>query len=125
MEYSNFVEVYDALDSTSKRLEKETIIAGFLKKLKGNSQWIYLLRGRVLPDYDPREFGISNQLVIKAIAVSFGVNNNDILKKYRKIGDLGEIAEEIAGKKIQGRLFFSKLTVKKVFDNLQKLMNIE
>jgi DNA ligase 1 len=125
MLYSEFVQVYEELNSTTKRLEKETIIAKFLPKLKENPEWIYLLRGRVLPDYDPREFGISGQLVIKAIAVSFGVRNNDILKRYRRIGDLGQIASEMAGKKIQGRLFSSRLSVKKVFENLRKLVDIE
>ena len=124
MHYSDFVEVYDALHSTTKRLEKETIIAEFLPKLKGHSEWIYLLRGKVLPDYDSREFGISGQLTIKAIASAFGIKNSEILKRYRKTGDLGEISEFFAEKKIQGRLFFKKLTAEKVFDNLKKLMDI-
>jgi DNA ligase-1 len=127
MLYEEFVEVYDALGSTSKRLEKEEILAGFLKKLakKGNSEWIYLLRGKVTPDWDPKEFGISNQLVIKAIGISSGVKNEKIVSEFRKIGDLGEVAEKFIGKKTQGTLFSGKLKVRNVFENLKKVMGIE
>jgi len=81
-----------------------------------------LLRGRVVADYDPREFGISGQLVIKAISKSFGIKGEEVVKRFRKVGDLGEIAEEFASKKRQRALFALKLSVKKVFDNLQKVM---
>ena len=59
MKYSELCEVYDALSKTTKRLEKINILAKYLKKLSKNkldNKTIYLLRGRVLPDYDSREF---------------------------------------------------------------------
>jgi len=91
MKYSEFVEVYEALSETTKRLEKTDILSEFLKKLKrkGASEWVYLLRGRVVADYDPREFGISGQLVIKAISKSFGIKGEEVVKRFRKVGDLG------------------------------------
>ncbi|MBI2451991.1 ATP-dependent DNA ligase [Candidatus Pacearchaeota archaeon] len=127
MFYSEFVEVYEKLYGTSKRLEKEAILAEFLNKLekKGDSEWIYLLRGKVFPDYDEREFGISGQLVIKTIASAFGIKEEQILSMYREIGDLGEIAEEFSGKKRQAKLFGGRLTVSKVFGNLRKIVDIE
>jgi len=127
MYYSDFVELYEKLMATSKKLEKTEILSKFLKKLKekGRSEWIYLLMGKVLPDYDSREIGMSNQLVIKAIARGFGIKEEEIVKRFRKIGDLGEIAGEFADKKKQRTLFSKKLTVSKVFDNLKKLVDIE
>lgn len=128
MKYSELVDVYENLSRTTKRLEKVDILARFLKKLKkgsGDDKWIYLLRGRVLPDFDSREFGISRQLTIKAIGSSYGASGDEVAKKFNKIGDLGEVAEKFAGKKKQGTLFSSRLTVGKVFDNLFKLLDIE
>lgn len=127
MLYSEFVEVYEALASIQGRLEKTGILADFLKDLlkKGESEWIYLLKGKVVADYDARETGISEQLAIKAIAKGFGVREEEIVKKFRKIGDFGEIAEEFCGKRKQSTLFSGKLSVKKVFDNLRKIMDIE
>lgn len=127
MKYSEFVEVYEALGATTKRLEKESILAEFLRKLakKGRPEWIYLLKGKVTPDFDPKEFGISRQLTMKALARGAGVSTAKVEEKFRKIGDLGEMADEFAGKKKQSHLFSSELTVDKVFDNLTKLMSIE
>lgn len=127
MHYSEFVDVYEKLNKTSSRLGKTTIIAEFLKRLKkdGKSEWIYLLRGRVFPDYDPREFGISRQLSIKALSVAFGIKIEEIVKKFNKIGDLGEIAQELRKKKRQTALFSKRLDVGHVFDSLKKLVTIE
>ncbi|MEK6854761.1 MAG: ATP-dependent DNA ligase [Nanoarchaeota archaeon] len=126
MLYFGFVELYEKLNSTTKKLEKISILADFLKELgeKGKDEWIYLIKGRVLPEYDVRQFGISRQLTIKAIGSAFGIKDEEIYKRLRKIGDLGEIAEEFAGKKHQSRLFSSKLYVSKVFSNLNKLFSI-
>lgn len=126
MLYIEFAEVYDKLFATTKRLEKEKIISDFLKQLAkhGENEWIYLLKGRVLPDYDERELGISSQLTIKAIAFAFGIKEEEIVHRYKKIGDLGEIAEEFARKKRQHALFSAKLTVTKVFSNLKKIFDV-
>jgi DNA ligase 1 len=128
MKYSEFVDVYESLGKTTKRLEKTEILAKFYRKFakgKGDDEWVYLLHGRVLPDWDSKEFGISGQLVIKAISKSFGISTDKIVEKFRKVGDLGNVAEEFSEKKKQGTLFGSKLSVKKVFDNLKKLTEIE
>ncbi len=126
MQYSQFIELYESLSKTQKHLEKTSILADFLKKLKAHPpEWIYLLKGRVFPDYDPREFGISDKLAVKAISKASGVPDSEIMKKYRKIGDLGELAEEFIGKRKQSTLFHSKLQTQKLFENLRKIMEIE
>ncbi len=127
MHYSEFVDLYGKLCATSKKLEKVSLLADFLKvlKKKGKSEWIYLLRGRVLPDYDPGEFGISGQLVIKALSTSFGVSLDKVVQRFKEIGDFGEVAEELAEKRKQSVLFSKKLSVEKVFDNLNKIITIE
>src|SRR3989344_4837926 len=116
MKYSELCEVYDTLSKTTKRLEKIDILAKYLKKLSKNkldNKTIYLLRGRVLPDYDSREFGISRQLVIKIISKASGVSSENIVKELNKIGDLGEVAESLMAKKKQHTLYSSALTVEK------------
>lgn len=125
MRYAEFVEVYESLASTTKRLEKTEMLSAFLKKLKkeGEPSWIYLLRGKVVADFDPRELGISSQLAIRAMSTAWGITNANIVSRYRKIGDLGEMAEEFASKRKQSALFSKPLSVGKVFDNLSKLMS--
>src|SRR3989338_10357365 len=127
MQYIEFVNLYENLSKTASRLEKTHILSDFLKKLKlhGEHQWIYLLKGRVFPEYDPREFGISDKITIKSISKSSGVSEVEIMKRYKKIGDLGELAELLMEKRRQSTLFSSKLSTKKVFENLKKLVEIQ
>ena len=127
MRYSEFAEVYEKLGNVPGRLEKIQILAEFLKKLekKGNKEWIYLLKGKVFPDYDSREYGISNQLVVKAIGTAYGIGKEEIEKRYNKVGDFGKIAEEYSEKKKQSSLFNKPLDVVKVFENLKKIMEVE
>jgi DNA ligase-1 len=123
MQYSELVEVYQQLEATSKRLEKTSILAAFLKKLKheGNKEIVYLVQGRIFPDYDQREIGISTQLIIKALAKSVGMPEHNIVNEWKLIGDLGKVAEKLVEKKKQHTLYSKRLTAEKVLDNLRKL----
>lgn len=127
MKYSQLVDVYEELAGTTKRLKKIDILSDFLKKLKKyhDEGWIYLLRGKVLPDYDPREFGMSRQLLIKVISKASGESTEIVTKQYNKLGDLGDVAELLLKKKKQSTLYSTNLTIKKVFDNFRKLYDIE
>lgn len=125
MKYLDFVKVYEELSSTTKKLKKAEILANFFPKLKNHEEWIYLFRGRVFPDYDEREFGISTQLVMKVISKASGVSLDKIILKFRKVGDLGSIVEELIEKREQSTLVSRELTVEKVFGNLQKLVEIQ
>ncbi|MBP7708182.1 ATP-dependent DNA ligase [Candidatus Pacearchaeota archaeon] len=125
MDYKIICEVYEKLEATKKGLEKTTILSGFLDKIKKEPKTIYLLQGRVFPDYDEREFGISIQTAIKAISQASGTNEENVTDEFRKLGDLGLVAEKLMKNKKQSSLFSSKLTTEKVLTNLQKLPEIE
>lgn len=125
MRYSELVSLYESLSKTTKKLEKTALLAAFLPKFKGHEEWIYLLRGRVFPDYDAREFGISTQLVLKTIAKTTGVSTELVNERFKKIGDLGDVATEFISKKKQAALFSSSLTVDHVFSNLRKLTEVQ
>jgi DNA ligase-1 len=127
MQYLELCEIYEDLEKNPSRLRKTEILTSFLKKLNKNKEFelIYLVQGKVFPDYDEREFGISERLCIKALTRSSGISDKDIVDKWRKLGDLGIVAEEIMNGKKQGTLFSHKLTVEKVFNNLKKLPELE
>ncbi len=123
MLYSNLCEVYEDLEQNPSRLKKTEILSKLLKTLKHekNLEIIYLIQGKVFPDYDEREFGISEQLCIKALLKSSGISKDKIVSEWKKIGDLGLVAEQITKKKKQNTLFSHKLTTDKVLKNLKKL----
>ncbi|MFH1308358.1 MAG: ATP-dependent DNA ligase [archaeon] len=122
MLYSELCKVYQELEATSKRLEKTEVLVNFLGKLKNETpEIIYLLKGRIFPDYEEKETGISEQLVIKALSKSSGISALEITKEWKKLGDLGLVAESVINKKKQRSLDSKLLTVDKVLYNLKKL----
>ncbi|MEM3405506.1 MAG: ATP-dependent DNA ligase [Candidatus Pacearchaeota archaeon] len=126
MLYSKLCDIYEKLEKTSKRLEKTEILSDFIKKLNiEEKEIIYLLQGRVFPDYDSREIGISTQLVIKSLEKSSGTKNEEIVKLWKKLGDLGEVASLIIKRKKQATLFSKRLEAEKVLSNIRKLTEFE
>jgi DNA ligase-1 len=127
MQYSQLCEIYEDLEKNPSRLKKTEILANFLKKLKKekDKQVIYLIQGSVFPDYCEKEFGISEQLCIKALMKSSGISKERIVSEWKKTGDLGLVAENMTKNKKQNTLFSHKLTTDKVLTNLQKLPELE
>jgi len=126
MDYSELCDIFEELENTSRSLEKTTILARFLQKIKERPEYIYFLQGRVFSDYDARELGLSIQLVIRSIAKASGLSDSAILESFKNYGDLGIVAENVLGeKKKQQSLFNQKLTIEKVFQNLRKITTFE
>lgn len=125
MHYSEFAQLYDSLGKTTKKLEKTKLIAAFLPELKGHEEWIYLLRARVFPDYDMRELGISTQLTVKAIAKASGVASERVVERFKTLGDLGDVAAELAAKRNQEALFSKPLQAQHLLERLQRLSSIQ
>ena len=125
MKYAELVKLYEELASTTKRLEKRDMLARFLPTvLQEDARFVYLFHGKVTPDYDSREFGISRQLIIKALAHSFGKTPAQITTLFAKKGDLGEIGEELAEKRTQKGLFAHPLLISFVFEQLTSILNL-
>ncbi len=127
MDYSILVDYYERLESTTKRLEKTYLLYKFLKLVPEEEleSATLLVQGRVFPAWDYREIGVAAKLVIKAIAIATGYSTSVIEDKWRDLGDLGVVAEDLIRKKKQATLFTKPLTLKKVFNNLQKLASLE
>ena len=123
MKYNQLAQTYQELEDNSSRLKKTEILADFLNQIKKSKlpETIYLLQGTVFPDYSEKEFGISEKLAIKALSKASGLSNDIIVEKWKILGDLGLVAEEVMKNKKQNTLFSQELTIKKVLDNLRRL----
>lgn len=127
--YSEMVEVYEELDSTTKRLEKTSILAKFFNEIgNADSELLpvvtLLSLGRVFPTWSEEELGIGSKLLMKAIALVVGVKPEDVEDKQRDAGDIGRAAQELFLKKKQATLFQRKLTIEKVQSNLMKIATV-
>ncbi len=126
MLYEKLAKLYQEVSSTTKRLKKTEILAEFLKDISESDRDVmYLLEGDIYPEYDERKIGVSNQLAIKAIARATGTDPKKVLQGWRKIGDLGKVAEELTKSKKQITLSSQVITTKKVIENLRKLPELE
>jgi len=126
MRYLKLAELYKKISSTTKRLEKMEILSKFLKILpEKDKDVLYLLLGDIYPEYDERRIGISNQLAIKAISKSTGINTKKIVQEWKIIGDIGKVAEKFTLHKKQSTLHSHILTTEKVLENLRKLPGLE
>ncbi len=126
MRYSKLVEVYEKLSGTTKRLEKIKILSNFLQTIPDDDfEVLYLLLGDIYAGYDDRKIGISDKLVIKAIAKTFGIPDREVVKKWKQVGDLGEVAEFFSNSRKQTTFSKSSLTTKKVLSELRKLPELE
>jgi DNA ligase 1 len=129
MNYSRMVDVYEALDSTTKRLEKTTILAKFFADIGEKNPKLLpvvtlLSLGRVFPTWSEEELGIGTKLLMKAIAFVVGVKPEDVEDMQRDAGDIGQAAQNLFMKKKQATLFTRTLTIEKVHSNLVKIADI-
>src|SRR3989338_7524141 len=127
MLYSKLADTYEKLEKTSGRLNKTSIIAELLKDAKPEEleKISLLVQVVVFPSWSEKEIGVAKKMIIKTISVATGFPENDIVERLNKIGDLGLVVEELVAKKKQQTLLQKPLTVEKVFENLQKLAEME
>ncbi len=121
MDYKKLCEVYEALEKTSKGLEKTEILADFLGEIKEHPEYIYLIQGNVFADYDSRELGLSIQLIIKAIAKASGHTEHRVIQEFKETGDLGLAAKKLFANKKQLGLFATKLSTTRVINSMRKI----
>ncbi len=121
MKYSILAEIYEKLESTSGKLDKTHIIADLLKEASTEllPKIVLLLNGSVFPAWSEEELGVAGQLMIKSIAKAYGINEKEIVKGFKKTGDLGLVAEILSISKKQTTLGVKELSTEKVFDNLR------
>jgi len=123
MKYSILADKYEKLEKESGKLKKIDILSELLSKTPSGilPQVAILASGKVFPAYSEQETGVATKMMIRAIAKATGISSNEIIKKFKELGDLGSVAEECIKHRKQ-RVFFKKsLTVELAFKNMQKL----
>lgn len=125
MNFSILVDVYENLESTTKKLKKTEILANLYKNTEKDiiNKVVLLSMGIVYPK-GKEDLGIAQEMMQKAIQKAFGIDSSLISKKFKEYGDLGLVAENFAKKKKQMTLIKKILTVENVFDELRRLPKI-
>ncbi|MBQ8017982.1 MAG: ATP-dependent DNA ligase [Methanobrevibacter sp.] len=126
MKYQELVDVYSALEATTKRLEKTEIIAEYLKTLDSDTieKVGLLILGVVFPAWSSEEIGIGGKLVERAVAEAVGTTQAAVEDAVRDEGDIGLACIKLYAKKSQMTFFSQPLTIDFVFNSLRKLSQI-
>jgi len=123
MRYSELVEVCEEIEATTKRLEMTDSLVKLFKKTPAEliDKVIYLIQGKIYPDFVGIKLGIAEKLAIKAISQAYGVDKNEVLRGFKRLGDLGTVAKELAAKRTQAVLASAPLTVERVHETLDEI----
>src|SRR3989338_11328830 len=121
MLFNTLSKYFEKLETTSKRLELVDILSKLF--IESDSAEIgkicYLIQGRVAPFFEPVEMGMAESTIAQAVGKAFGRHKEDVIKSYRKLGNMGLAAKELATK--AKRLTIKALSVSEVFGELRKI----
>ena len=115
------------MEDTTKRLELTQILVDLFKVTSPEliPKIVYLIQGKLRPDYEGVELGVAEKLAIKAISKSSAIPIKKIEEEYRKSGDLGHAASIILEQKAQTTFVVEDITVERVYETLFKIAKLE
>lgn len=121
MNFHNFCEFLNRLDSTSKRLEMTDILADLISNLPASEikNGIYLSLGTLKAPFEDLKFNFADKQMIKTLAAFTSETPEKINQIYSKEGDLGSVAFSLAKEKN------SEISLKDVYEKLVEIAEIE
>ncbi len=121
MLFNKIVDVFEQLEKITSGNKIRQILADFFKKCPKSELKIatYLLSGRISSEYKGVITGMSNSLVIRAIALASGKDKSLVIKIFKKTGDAGLTAQKLVGRKR------ASLSVKRVFQSLHRIAKVK
>ena len=120
MKFAQITDYLNRIEATTKRLEITDILVELLKNtpIEILSKTVYLIQGKIRPNFDGVELGIAEKLAIKSISKSSGITIKKIEDDYVIGGDLGVTAANILKQKTQTTFSAESITLERVYDTL-------
>ncbi len=127
MEFAILAETFKKMEDTSKRLELTKLLVDLFEKTPHEliSKIVYLIQGKLRPDFEGVELGVAEKLAIRAISKSSGMPIKRIEEDYKKAGDLGRAASIILEQKAQTTFIVEDITIERIYDTLYKIAKLE
>ncbi len=122
MKFLEIAQIFERLESTSKRLEKIVILRDLLEKDEKNSIIIFdIISGNFQRRTNKKTLGISIKTIFDVLAFVSKKTQKEIEKMFSKIGDVGEIAKQILTESKQKSLFGNDLTLNEILNAYEKI----
>ena len=127
MDFAILADAFNKMESTRKRLELTQYLVELFEKTPQEviARIVYLLQGKLRPDFEGVELGVAEKLAMRAISKSSGIPIKKIEDEYRKGGDLGHAASVILEQKTQTTFLVEDITVERVYETLFKIAKLE
>ena len=127
MKFAEIAQYFERMEGTTKRLELTEILVELLKNTPSDviSKVVYLIQGKIRPNFEGVELGIAEKLAIKSISKSAGIPIKKIEDAYRLGGDLGITAANVLKEKTQTTFSTENITLERVYDTLFKIASLE
>ena len=126
MEFSVLADSFNKMESTRKRLELTQHLVELFERTPNDliARIVYLLQGKLRPEFEGVELGVAEKLAMRAISKSSGIPTKRIEDEYRKGGDLGHAASVILEQKTQTTFMAQDITVERVYETLFKIAKL-
>ncbi len=97
MLFNKLATYLDKLEKTPSRLEITSILSDLFNNTNEDEidKVTYLSLGILAPNYEGMVLNVAEKLLMRAIALANNIKDTEVLKKYKKAGDLGIVAQEL------------------------------
>lgn len=125
--FEYFTRTLERIEKTTSQNEMVAILSRLFQNLEADEidKVCYLLLGRIAPEYEDINLGLSEKTVQAAISLATGIPKSDVEEETRNLGDIGEVASEmVKTTKNPFKEYFNytgELSVKDIFDGLRKI----
>ena len=126
MKFKEFSEYLERLEAVSSRIEITKILAEFYKKadVTETDKATYLLLGTLAPSFRGIVFNLAERMMVVVLAQAYDKEKDKVQEKYKRIGDLGSLANELAqNSKVSSR--HTDYSVAEVYERLVEIAKEE
>ncbi len=111
MKIREFTKYLVKLEETAARNEITVILANLFNQasVKEIDKICYLVLGQLAPLHRSIEFNLAEKMMIRVLAHTFKKPKKKVLRLFKKVGDLGDIAHQLSNKKKAKPLKISEL----------------
>lgn len=113
------VDTFELMEATKSRLALTDYLVSLIHNTPSTiiDKVVYLIQGKLRPDYEGIELGIAEKMIIRALSRALSVNISSIEKAYRQTGDLGDAARKIISSK--ENKITTRFTVEHIYSTLE------
>jgi len=116
---SELVDTFELMEATKSRLALTDYLVSLIHNTPSTiiDKVIYLIQGKLRPDYEGIELGIAEKMIIRALSCALSVDISSIEEAYRQTGDLGDAARKIISSKENKKT--TRFTVEHIYSTLE------